>query len=104
MNIHLSTGFFIYDHFQFFKMPGPKKYPSAKTIAKEVLKTLEELYPETPIPLQHEDSYTLLIAVLLSAQCTDERVNKITPLLFARANNPADMIKLEVKEIESIKK
>jgi endonuclease-3 len=102
VNIHLSTGFFIYDHFQFFKMPGPKKYPSAKTIAKEVLKTLEELYPETPIPLQHEDSYTLLIAVLLSAQCTDERVNKITPLLFARANNPADMIKLEVKEIESI--
>lgn len=80
----------------------PKKYPSKKTIAKEVLKTLETLYPETPIPLQHEDSYTLLIAVLLSAQCTDERVNKITPLLFAKAKTPQDMIKLEVKEIENI--
>ena len=83
-------------------MPGPKKSPSSKTIAKEVVKTLETLYPETPIPLQHEDAYTLLIAVLLSAQCTDERVNKVTPLLFAKANNPTDMIKLDVKEIESI--
>lgn len=80
----------------------PKKYPSKKTIAKEVIKTLETLYPETPIPLQHEDSYTLLIAVLLSAQCTDERVNKITPLLFAKAKTPQDMIRLEVKEIENI--
>lgn len=83
-------------------MPGPKKYPSTKTIAKEVAKTLETLYPETPIPLQHTDAYTLLIAVLLSAQCTDERVNKVTPLLFAKADNPTDMIKLDVKEIESI--
>jgi endonuclease-3 len=83
-------------------MPRPKKYPSTKAIAKEVAKTLEELYPETPIPLAHEDPYTLLIAVLLSAQCTDERVNKVTPLLFAKANNPADMIQLDVKEIESI--
>jgi endonuclease-3 len=83
-------------------MPSPKKYPSTKKIANEVVKTLEELYPETPIPLQHNDPYTLLIAVLLSAQCTDERVNKVTPLLFAKADNPSDMIKLDVKEIEAI--
>ena len=63
---------------------------------------LEELYPETPIPLVHTDDYTLLIAVLLSAQCTDARVNTITPLLFAKADNPADMVKLSVKEIEDI--
>ncbi len=63
---------------------------------------LEELYPETPIPLDHTDSYTLLIAVLLSAQCTDERVNKITPSLFKRANTPYDMVKLEVDEIRAI--
>lgn len=70
--------------------------------ANAIVEILENLYPQTPIPLQHEDPYTLLIAVLLSAQCTDERVNKITPLLFARANTPADMIKLEVSEIEDI--
>ncbi len=63
---------------------------------------LEELYPETPIPLDHTDSYTLLIAVLLSAQCTDARVNKITPSLFKRANNPFDMVKLDVEEIRLI--
>ncbi len=63
---------------------------------------LEELYPETPIPLDHCDPYTLLIAVLLSAQCTDVRVNKITPLLFAKANNPKDMVNLSIVEIESI--
>jgi len=63
---------------------------------------LEELYPETPIPLRHSDPYTLLVAVLLSAQCTDERVNKITPTLFARADNPADMINLSVEEIKEI--
>jgi endonuclease-3 len=67
-----------------------------------VLTKLEELYPETPIPLNHTDPYTLLIAVLLSAQCTDERVNQITPLLFAKANNPADMLKLSVEEIQDI--
>lgn len=67
-----------------------------------VLSTLEELYPETPIPLNHSDPYTLLIAVLLSAQCTDERVNQITPLLFAKANNPTDMLKLSVEEIQNI--
>jgi endonuclease-3 len=63
---------------------------------------LERLYPETPIPLDHSDPYTLLIAVLLSAQCTDERVNKITPGLFQKADNPFDMMKLEVSEIENI--
>ncbi len=67
-----------------------------------VINTLEELYPETPIPLNHKDPYTLLIAVLLSAQCTDERVNKITPLLFSRADNPHDMIKLGVDTIADI--
>jgi endonuclease-3 len=67
-----------------------------------ILSTLEELYPETPIPLNHSDPYTLLISVLLSAQCTDERVNQITPLLFAKANNPTDMLKLSVEEIQNI--
>lgn len=67
-----------------------------------VIEELEKLYPETPVPLDHKDAYTLLIAVLLSAQCTDERVNKITPLLFAKADNPYDMVKLSVEEIKSI--
>lgn len=65
---------------------------------------LERLYPETPIPLDHTDPYTLLIAVLLSAQCTDERVNKITPALFARADNPLEMAQVPVAEIEAIVK
>ena len=63
---------------------------------------LEELYPNPPIPLDHTDAYTLLIAVLLSAQCTDERVNKITPLLFERARTPQAMVKLSVEEIREI--
>ncbi len=63
---------------------------------------LDELYPETPIPLDHSDPYTLLIAVLLSAQCTDERVNKVTPALFKRAKKPKDMIKLTKDEIQEI--
>lgn len=63
---------------------------------------LDELYPTTPIPLDHKDAYTLLVAVLLSAQCTDERVNKITPSLFARADNPYDMMKVPVEEIREI--
>jgi endonuclease-3 len=63
--------------------------------AKYVIKTLQELYPTVPIPLDHKDAYTLLIAVLLSAQCTDVRVNQITPLLFAKADNPYDMVKVE---------
>ena len=67
-----------------------------------VIDTLEKLYPETPIPLKHKDPYTLLIAVLLSAQSTDARVNTITPILFAKASKPEDMVKLSVSEIESI--
>ena len=67
-----------------------------------VIKSLESLYPEVPIPLNHHDPYTLLIAVLLSAQCTDKRVNKITPLLFTKADNPYEMIKLSVDEIKAI--
>ena len=67
-----------------------------------VIDKLEELYPEIPIPLDHKDAYTLLIAVLLSAQCTDVRVNKITPLLFAKADNPFDMVKMSVEEIKEI--
>ena len=61
---------------------------------------LDELYPETPIPLDHKDAYTLLVAVLLSAQCTDERVNKVTPDLFDLADNPWDMAQLEVDQIQ----
>ncbi|XMO86117.1 endonuclease III [Algibacter sp. AS12] len=67
-----------------------------------VKNTLYKLYPEIPIPLDHKDPYTLLIAVLLSAQCTDVRVNQITPLLFERADNPFDMIKMSVEEIKEI--
>lgn len=67
-----------------------------------VINTLNELYPEIPIPLDHKDPYTLLIAVLLSAQCTDVRVNQITPILFAKADNPYDMVKLSVEEIKAI--
>ena len=67
-----------------------------------IIKSLEELYPKTPIPLNHKDPYTLLIAVLLSAQCTDERVNQITPKLFKIADSPKKMIKLSIKEIEDI--
>lgn len=66
------------------------------------ISTLQKLYPEIPIPLDHKDPYTLLIAVLLSAQSTDVRVNQITPLLFAKADNPYDMIKLTVEEIRDI--
>lgn len=63
---------------------------------------LQALYPQTPVPLDHHDPYTLLIAVLLSAQCTDERVNQVTPALFARADSPQDMVTLSVEEIRSI--
>ena len=66
------------------------------------IETLEKLYPEIPIPLDHKDPFTLLIAVLLSAQSTDVRVNQITPLLFARASTPVEMVKLTVEEIRDI--
>lgn len=78
-----------------------------KTISKQekvtaIVRILEELYPEIPIPLDHKDPYTLLIAVLLSAQCTDERVNQITPKLFAKADNPYDMVQMSIEEIKAI--
>jgi endonuclease-3 len=87
-------------------MDSEKTHQKNLMIKKEkvqfVINQLENLYPKTPIPLNHKDTYTLLIAVLLSAQCTDERVNKITPLLFQKADNPFDMVKLSVEEIKSI--
>ena len=64
-----------------------------------VLKILDEHYPETPVPLNHQDNFTLLVAVLLSAQCTDERVNKVTPKLFELADNPKDMSNKSPEEI-----
>ncbi len=70
--------------------------------AELVLGRLHELYPDPPIPLDHKDPFTLLIAVLLSAQCTDERVNLVTPELFAAADNPQDMAKLRVDRILKI--
>lgn len=73
-----------------------------KQKAAKIANILEYLYPETPIPLQHTDSYTLLISVLLSAQCTDERVNKVTPFLFEKADNPFKMVGLEVDQIKEI--
>jgi endonuclease-3 len=70
--------------------------------ADHLLRRLEELYPETPIPLDHKDAYTLLVAVLLSAQCTDVRVNQVTPALFALADNPHDMMRVPVEKIREI--
>jgi endonuclease III len=70
--------------------------------ANNITEILENLYPETPIPLDFKDEYTLLIAVLLSAQCTDVRVNQITPSLFKQADNPFDMVKMEVADIREI--
>ncbi|MEM9824785.1 MAG: endonuclease III [Bacteroidota bacterium] len=75
---------------------------SKKEKAEAIMNILEELYPETPIPLDHQDHYTLLVAVLLSAQCTDIRVNQVTPHLFARAASPEEMVKVPVEEIENI--
>ena len=70
--------------------------------SNKILSILEKLYPETPIPLTHKDDFTLLVAVVLSAQCTDERVNKITPLLFSKAKNSKEMVKLGQQSIEKI--
>lgn len=67
-----------------------------------IITELERLYPETPVPLDHTDAYTLLIAVLLSAQCTDARVNQVTPILFERASTPHEMLQLSKEEIKSI--
>lgn len=68
----------------------------------DILKLLDKYFPSPQVPLHHKDAYTLLVSVLLSAQCTDERVNKITPILFRKADNPYDMIKLSVEEIREI--
>lgn len=73
-----------------------------KDKVKFIIKNLDNLYPNIPVPLDHKDPYTLLIAVLLSAQCTDVRVNKITPILFKKADNPYDMLKLSIAQIKSI--
>lgn len=73
-----------------------------KQKANAILEILEELYPETPIPLEHQDPFTLLVAVVLSAQCTDVRVNQVTPFLFAEASTPVDMAQMDVKDIETI--
>ena len=69
---------------------------------KDILRILDKHYPNVEAPLHYKDAYTLLISVLLSAQCTDERVNKVTPILFAKADNPVDMIKMFVEEIREI--
>ena len=73
-----------------------------KERAAYLLDRLEQLYPKTPIPLDHKDPYTLLIAVLLSAQCTDARVNTVTPALFALADNPHDMSRMPVEKVKEI--
>ncbi|MCG8326395.1 MAG: endonuclease III [Chitinophagales bacterium] len=75
---------------------------SKKEKAVAIAQILEELYPEVPIPLDHKDPYTLLVAVLLSAQCTDARVNKVTPHLFELADNPYDMANVAVEDIKAI--
>ena len=79
----------------------PKRLSKAEKAA-QIARILGDLYPELAIPLKHSDAYTLLVAVVLSAQCTDVRVNQITPILFDRADNPADMVKLSVQEIQDI--
>ena len=76
--------------------------PNMRQKANHIVEILEQLYPETLIPLDHKNPYTLLVAVLLSAQCTDERVNKVTPFLFENADNPFDMVKKSVAEIRAI--
>lgn len=79
-------------------MSSPKK---AERVEK-ILTELDRLYPETPVPLDHKDPYTLLVAVLLSAQCTDERVNQVTPALWALADNPFDMMQVPVEAIKAV--
>jgi endonuclease-3 len=80
----------------------PKAFSSRDARAAYVDRTLEGLYPETPIPLAHRDAFTLLVAVVLSAQCTDKRVNEVTPRLFALAGSPQEMMRLPVREIRAI--
>lgn len=73
-----------------------------KDRVKAIIEILESYFPKTPVPLEHKDPYTLLVAVLLSAQCTDERVNKVTPFLFKKADNPKKMMELPVEEIKEV--
>ena len=80
----------------------PSAFPSKQARADHVARTLEGLYPETPIPLDHRDAFTLLVSVVLSAQCTDKRVNEVTPALFALADTPEAMARLPVAEIQRI--
>ena len=75
---------------------------SKENKVKDIINILERLYPKTPIPLKHKDPFTLLISVVLSAQCTDERVNQITPILFNKADTPEKMLKMNTKQIEKI--
>ncbi|HJW28417.1 MAG TPA: endonuclease III, partial [Saprospiraceae bacterium] len=75
---------------------------SKKDKALAIGKILDKLYPMVPVPLDHEDPYTLLIAVILSARCTDVKVNEVTPVLFGKADTPAKMVKLPVSEIQKI--
>jgi len=77
-------------------------YPTKSVRAAFVARRLAELYPEMPIPLAHKDAYTLLVAVLLSAQCTDKRVNLVTPQLWTLADNPADMARVPVEKIQAV--
>jgi endonuclease-3 len=79
-----------------------QKFSTKSSRAAWIARRLEELYPETPIPLDHRDAYTLLIAVLLSAQCTDKRVNLVTPHLWALADNPAAMMHVPVADIQAV--
>jgi len=80
----------------------PKRFATPKARAAHAGRVLESLYPETPIPLDHRDAFTLLVAVVLSAQCTDKRVNLVTPELFALAGTPEEMAKVPVAEIQRI--
>jgi endonuclease-3 len=80
----------------------PKPYPTKEARAAHVGRVLAELYPETPIPLNHRDPYTLLVSVVLSAQCTDRKVNEVTPGLFALADTPEKMSALPVAEIQRV--
>jgi endonuclease-3 len=83
-------------------VPPPRPFPTRAERAAYVGRRLAELYPETPVPLDHRDAYTLLVAVLLSAQCTDQRVNLVTPALWAVADNPAAMARVPVERIRGI--
>src|SRR6187549_1511677 len=83
-------------------MPRVAPYPTKQARADFVDRRLAELYPETPVPLDHRDAYTLLVAVLLSAQCTDKRVNEVTPHLWKLADNPHDMAKVPVEKIQAV--